>query len=225
MPISTFTVVTFGRRFGQRTAAAKLLHPPLFPHSLCKSLNPGPLSALLTHRPVAGLQMALPAGQPSHMASCMCVCVRVCYVCVSLCVISWNYCSQLAVTYLAGMTKSHIHCPNQSHGGKPVRPIQNHWLFLRQWNVVLSISPLYLSSSLYQQHWPSVWMLYMVPLWNAFTSILLCFWMQNAYEHPRPPPSSQDNSFFHATFASSLTQPNILYRRVIHIYTLMCYSD
>lgn len=42
--------------------------------------NSGTLSALLTHRPVAGLQMARPAGQPSHMASCMCMWEGVLYV-------------------------------------------------------------------------------------------------------------------------------------------------
>lgn len=64
---------------------SKLVQQPnlfshLSAHSLCKFLIRGTLSALLTHRTVAGLQMAFPAGRPSHMAFCMEA--WMCYVCM-----------------------------------------------------------------------------------------------------------------------------------------------
>ena len=53
------------------------------------------------HRPAAGLQMAGPAGQPSHIFACICARVVLCMRHTS-----WNYCGQLVGIFLAGVSDS-----------------------------------------------------------------------------------------------------------------------
>ncbi len=62
-----------------------------------------------------------------------------------------------------------------------------------------------------------------VVLWNPSTSILLCFWMQNAYERPRHLRALTGQQLFHPTGSSSLTttQPSVLHRTLLHTYNIV----